>query len=141
MSTLKGLRARRDAKLAARHLDLTVPGLDGVVARFRPVTVSETQREAKKVEKWKDEQAANLHLNATLLAAAFEELRDEYGNILATGLSDDLVAEFAPGIEGASGADVMKGLFTEDFPLFTAGGRLGEWSRGAEVDADGDLEN
>lgn len=141
MSTLKGLRQKRDAALKARHLDLPVPGLEGVVARFRPVTAADTQREAAKVEKARDKHAANIVLNATVLARGFDALIDEDGSVLTEGISADLVSEFCPDMEQPSHADVMVGLFTDDFPLFKAGGRLVEWSQGVEGEVDGDLEN
>lgn len=143
MSTLKGLRDKRDAALKARHLDIPVAGLDGIVARFRPVTVAETQREGKKAEKARDKDAANVLLNATVLGAAFLALLDEDGNVLADGVTPELVEEFVPDIpaDQVQLSDVMLGLFTDDFPLFKAGSQLAEWSQSVESEVDGSAGN
>jgi hypothetical protein len=143
MSTLKGLRQQREAALKARYLDIPVAGLDGIVARFRPVTVAVLQRERARMEKAKDQQAANKHLNAALLGDAFQALLDGEGETIADGITPEFIEEFCPDFSDpglVTQADAMIGLFTDDFPLFKAGGQLVQWSQAVEGEVDGDPE-
>lgn len=143
MSTLKGLRARRDAALKARFMDIPVAGLDGVIARFTPTTAATVAREKDRHDKSKDKNASNIRLNANILAASFDSLRTVDGEVLSEGFTEDLMREFVPDVpvDSVSESDVIRGLFTEDFPLFKAAGELTNWSQGVESEETDDLEN
>lgn len=151
-SHLSRLRAKRDEKLADKHIDIEIPGYDGELwCRYRPVSWDDLKKIGEKVERMKHARKELLGFCDVLIAACDSFLvREEPGAELEPLNPDDpepirydqRLADalgFTPNQPG-SARSIVLGTFglavSPELAITAQHNELGEWMEGANVEAD-----
>lgn len=149
-SVLAQLRRRREALQQERHIDLEVPGYDGMLlARYRPVAWERLREINERAEKTlRSNPRKDLIASADVLISACECIlyREEKGGDTAKVLGGDSPMRFdkrlaeTMGIPEASTArQVLFGIFADDLSVTSTYVELLEWQGEGDVEVDDEL--
>jgi len=145
-SLLSRIRERRAQLQEERHLDLDIPGYDGMlVARYRPLPWDEVKKIGEKVEKSKNPRK-ELYAMADVLVRACDSIwfRDPETNELRPVQSgepvryDDRLAE-ALGFTADSARQVLLATFNNDLAVTAHHMEAAEWMQASDVEVNEDL--
>lgn len=149
-SVIAQLRRRRAALQQERHIDLEVPGYDGMLlARYHPVAWERLQEINQRVEKtMRSNPRRELIAAVDVLINACECMlyREARGGNTAKVLGGDNPMRYdkrlaeTMGVEGvATARDVLFGLYPDDLSITSTYVELMEWQGEGETEVDDEL--